>query len=269
MLKQRIMTALILAPLSAWAILVLPSGGFALLFGLISLLAAWEWGQIIGLSARRRLLFPLLTAAAMGLLYPLLDSRPLLYCAAVLASLWWLSALAQVVTFPAVERFWTRSATARALAGLMILVPCWLALLVIHLRLGASYVLLLLLLIWGADIGAYFAGRTFGRHKLAPRVSPGKSWEGVYGALLMTLLVALAGFYWLQPAMGMSAFILLCLLVVMVSVLGDLTESLFKRIARIKDSGNLLPGHGGILDRVDSLTAAAPFFALGLLGSTL
>lgn len=265
MLKQRVVTALILAPLTIWAIIALPVGGFALLFGVITLLGAWEWGRIVGLQSARQLLFPAAIAIVLGTLYRHLDNHLLINVVAASALAWWLVALLQVVTFPASERFWVRSAWSRAVAGLLILAPAWLAMVLIHQRLGAGYILLLLFLIWGADTGAYFAGRAFGRRKLAPKVSPGKSWEGVYGALLSTVVLALAGYYWLEPSLGLLPFLLLCLLVVMVSILGDLTESLFKRITHIKDSGGLLPGHGGILDRIDSLTAAAPVFALGVL----
>ena len=123
--------------------------------------------------------------------------------------------------------------------------------------------------VWGADTGAYFAGRAFGRHKLAPRVSPGKTWEGVAGGAVLALLVAWVGTIWLEPVGGYAAFLVLVLLTVMISILGDLMESLFKRVADLKDSGGLLPGHGGVMDRIDSMTAAGPFFVLGLLWLSL
>jgi phosphatidate cytidylyltransferase len=127
---------------------------------------------------------------------------------------------------------------------------------------GAGYVFYLLLIIWAADIGAYFAGRAFGRLKLAPQVSPNKSWEGLLGGLAGGLALALAGAAVLKlPLLASGA---LGLAVVIASVVGDLTESMFKRHAGLKDSGRLLPGHGGVLDRIDSLIAGVPFFALGL-----
>ncbi|MDH5231723.1 MAG: phosphatidate cytidylyltransferase, partial [Gammaproteobacteria bacterium] len=119
---------------------------------------------------------------------------------------------------------------------------------------------------WGADTGAYFAGRRFGKHKLAPKVSPGKTWEGVAGASVVTIVVAIGSLYWLQIESAYTLyFILLCIVTMVVSILGDLYESLYKRRAQIKDSGAIFPGHGGVLDRIDSMTAAAPMFSIGLL----
>lgn len=120
-----------------------------------------------------------------------------------------------------------------------------------------------MLLVWGADIGAYFSGKRFGRRKLAVAVSPGKSWEGFYGGLASSLLLTLlAGLYFDWAARDLLLALLGAALVVAISVVGDLTESMFKRQAAIKDSSNLLPGHGGVLDRIDSLTAAVPMFAV-------
>jgi phosphatidate cytidylyltransferase len=121
----------------------------------------------------------------------------------------------------------------------------------------------MMVLVVAADVGAYFAGRAFGRVKLAPRVSPGKTWEGVVGGMASAGLVAVAGAYWLQ--LPTASFLALCAAVAVASVVGDLTESMFKRSVGLKDSGTLLPGHGGILDRIDSISAAAPVFALGLM----
>src|SRR5690606_16951319 len=116
---------------------------------------------------------------------------------------------------------------------------------------------------WAADIGAYFSGKTFGRRKLAPQVSPGKSWEGLFGGLLTSLLITLAvGLYRGWPVTEMVLALAGAALVVLISVVGDLTESMFKRSSGIKDSSQLLPGHGGVMDRIDSLTAAIPVFAL-------
>jgi phosphatidate cytidylyltransferase len=130
---------------------------------------------------------------------------------------------------------------------------------------GPEMVLWMLLLVFAADIGAYFAGRSLGRHKLAPRVSPGKTWEGAIGGLLAVGLVALAGT--VRLGLPVAAGVAFGCAVGIFSVIGDLTESMFKRAAGLKDSGSLLPGHGGILDRIDSVTAAAPLYALGLLAA--
>ena len=134
-------------------------------------------------------------------------------------------------------------------------------------------ILLLFFLIWAADIGAYFAGRAFGKRKLAPRVSPGKSWAGFFGGILASVAVGLAMLAWRGTVPTADAatalFVLACLAVAIISVFGDLTISLFKRERGIKDTSNLLPGHGGFLDRLDSLLSAAPLFALLLLAGVL
>jgi phosphatidate cytidylyltransferase len=131
---------------------------------------------------------------------------------------------------------------------------------------GQYWVLFTLLLVWGADIGAYFAGHRFGHTRLAPAVSPGKTWEGVIGGFALSAIVAVAGSAWF--ALPLYAFVPLCLAAVGFSIVGDLTESLLKRFAGVKDSGTLFPGHGGVMDRIDSVTGAAPvlFFGLTILG---
>ena len=177
------------------------------------------------------------------------------------AAVWWLVAFAWLALAPEATN---RALT--ALAGFCTLIPTWIAfgrLLELERPLrGAVFVLYLLLVVWAADIGAYFAGKRFGRLKLAPRVSPNKTWEGLFGGVAGGLIVAIAGAVLFRlPAIP---FIALGLALVMASIVGDLTESLFKRHAGLKDSGTLLPGHGGVLDRIDSLTSSVPFFVLGL-----
>ena len=148
---------------------------------------------------------------------------------------------------------------------MLALVPSWVALVHIdaHWGNGAQWTLFILALAFAADIGAFFAGRQFGRAHLAPRVSPNKTWEGVAGGMLLALLVALAGTVWFGQRA--AAFVPLCLVAAGFSVVGDLTESLLKRHVHLKDSGRLFPGHGGVLDRIDSVTAATPVMALGLI----
>jgi len=182
-----------------------------------------------------------------------------------LACTWWVIALAWLILAPTRHR-----PTVVLLCGLPVLMPAFLALARTQIsapahRSGPLLVLWLVLMVCAADIGAYFAGRRFGRRKLAPRVSPGKTWEGALGGLLMVALVAWGGAaYFDLPPLGAIAF---GCGVGIFSIIGDLTESMFKRAAALKDSGGLLPGHGGLLDRIDSVTAAAPLYALGLFGS--
>jgi len=227
-------------------------------------MAGWEWARLVGWEKPvARAGYALLLLAVMVFLEFLLrrgeDVSPLLY----VAILWWLVALVMIMRYPVGSELWRNSQLARAIAGILVILPMWLALGILHSNVHPHYVVILALLVWGADTGAYFAGRKWGRHKLAPRVSPGKSWEGVAGAAVMTLVVGTVSAILVEPAKGVAAFVVLALITVAFSIIGDLQESMFKRIVDLKDSGGLLPGHGGVLDRIDSLTAAAPIFALG------
>jgi phosphatidate cytidylyltransferase len=266
-LQWRVLTALILAPLAVLAVLFLPTFDFALALGLILLGAAWEWSALGGLTGwSARMGFVALIAAAMILLglLPAAGVAPLLL---VVTLGWWGLAVwlwrldDPIVPCPG-------PAPARLLAGLPVLAGPWLAMTHLHAALpqGPALVLFLLVLIWTADSAAYFAGRRWGKAKLAPLLSPGKTWAGVYGAGGGAALLGLVLGYWLELSpLALVAAVVLCLVTAFISVVGDLFESLLKRLQGLKDSGRLLPGHGGLLDRIDSLTAAAPLFALGLL----
>jgi|TARA_R100001244_G_scaffold67607_6_gene55371 phosphatidate cytidylyltransferase len=265
-LKTRIITALILAPIAIGGIFFLPPLGFALFTGAIITVGAWEWANMSGLTApAARVVYALVVAAV---LYGLLNVPAV--AVLWLALFWWVLSFLLVRNYPGGSERWG-GVPARALMGLLVLVPAWVGL--NHLRTGgfqfgdsANNLLLILYVfcvVWVADIGAYFAGRAFGKAKLAPRVSPGKSWAGVWGGL-----VAVAIFAIVISVLASATTMQLLLLVVAslitgaVSVLGDLLESMLKRFRGIKDSSQLLPGHGGIMDRIDSLTAAIPVFAL-------
>ncbi len=266
MLKQRIITALILAPLALWGIWSLTSDTLAIILAVIFTLGGWEWSRLVGLENHAaRISYSALFPVGFYFLYPLMQQGSWPQLVLVLALMWWTMALMSVLSYPRSGELWKSSAVARALAGLLVLLPSWAALVVLHSQFHHGYFILLAFIIWGADTGAYFAGRAFGKRKLAPKVSPGKSWEGVIGGLLVALGVAAVATYWLPPVGGYLSFFILVLSTVFISVLGDLLESLFKRVMNLKDSGGILPGHGGVLDRLDSLTAAAPFFTLGLI----
>jgi phosphatidate cytidylyltransferase len=271
MLKLRVLTALLLAPLSVAAILLLPSSWFALILGIIFCLGAWEWTGLARIEYR--VMRHLYVAVFVVLLIALFDEATLyqiMVPISAAAALWWLVALAFIVIYPRGSALWSTFPSTVSFAGVFSLLPAWIAMVGLHAVVGHGYVLLLVCLIWGADIGAYFAGHAFGRRKLAPQVSPGKTWAGVAGALVAAALIALAGAWLLQlPTRDCPTLLIVSLLAVAASVVGDLTESMFKRLAGVKDSGNLLPGHGGMLDRIDSLIAAAPIFVLGLLWQTL
>jgi phosphatidate cytidylyltransferase len=272
-LKQRLATGLILAPIAMAAIVALPTWAFALLFALIIALGGWEWGGVVGApaaSTRVRLLYTVFLLLLAGLCWYLMPRWEALFTAVMTVTfLWWLVVLYLVLTYPRTISPWATTA-GKVVAGVFILVPAWLAIIGLHASgpEGPYLVLYLFLLIWIADSAAYFAGRQWGSNKLAPKVSPGKSWEGVIGALFTVLVYAVIGAVllgmfkngWFTAVM----FLLLSVSTALVSVLGDLAESMFKRQVKIKDSGSLLPGHGGVMDRIDSVTAAAPWFSVGL-----
>ncbi len=207
-----------------------------------------------------RIAYAALVVALLAVLYQLPALAPWLLALAVL---WWLTATYLVLTYPQSSRLWGGSAGSLVI-GLAILLPSWQALVVLkQWPLGNWLILAVMILVWAADIGAYFSGKTFGKRKLAPQVSPGKSWEGLIGGLLTSLLITLAvGIYRGWSVRELVLALLGAAVVVLISVIGDLTESMFKRSSGIKDSSQLLPGHGGVMDRIDSLTAAIPIFAV-------
>ena len=259
MLKQRILTALILIPLLLVLVLWVPPVVGLTFFAALILLGAWEWSAFLHTSRPGRWTYVAVVAALMAVAWYSTASYAGLQLWLMAACAWWLVAFLWILWCP--TRVSGVTATA---AGLLVLVPAWVAVARLHTAhdAGPKLTLFLLLLVWAADVGAYFTGRRLGRVKLAPRVSPGKTWEGVCGGFLASAGVALAGveLFELPPL----PFAMLCLAVSLVSIVGDLTESLFKRYAGLKDSGAVFPGHGGVLDRIDSVTAAAPFFVLGL-----
>jgi phosphatidate cytidylyltransferase len=271
MLRQRIITALILIPIVVALLFYLPSPAFCILTALITLGGAWEWSNLIEIKkVSGRLLYLLLTACVFLMTFRLPVSELFIF---LCTFVWWLFATLLIILYPRFSRWWSNSLLWRGLMGLWVLVPCWVAINYIRNQSDGIYALLyLFVLIWGADSAAYFAGKKWGKNKLAPRVSPGKSVQGLYGAISFTILIAILVF-WLShiPVQTWLWGIVLSLSTVLFSMVGDLFESMLKRQAGLKDSGQLLPGHGGLLDRIDSLTAAAPIFTLGaiLLGMYL
>lgn len=270
MLLQRILTAALLAPLVFLLIVLPPTWLFGLLITAAFLSALWEWTRLCGL--RDHVVRAGLLTVALGLfalLWWLRDSTPWLWpLMLVLGVGWWLLACVWLRHFAYGAAPTVENRNLKLLAGVFVVFPAWVATLVIHRGepYGHWWMFLALGIVWAADIGAYFSGRFLGKRKLAPQVSPGKTWAGVYGALVAGALVVAAG-GWLLGVRDARLFGLVLVGVVSVaaSVVGDLVESLMKRHAQVKDSGTLFPGHGGMLDRIDSVFAALPVFALGKL----
>jgi phosphatidate cytidylyltransferase len=271
MLKQRIITAIALLPLLLALIFLTSAWLFAILLGLVFLLGLWEWTRMAGVRGRGRRASCLVACAIVFALIWRACRSPWWWLPVLVGLVWWLLALAWLARNRFAAEITRTHAALKLAAGALAIVPAWCALVVMHGDMAGSdasdghwWVLFFLCIVFGADIGAYFAGRRWGRRKLAPTVSPGKTREGVYGALVCSGAVGLVGGILLQiPAGSLPAIIALALLTVLFSVVGDLFESLIKRHAGVKDSGALFPGHGGAFDRMDSLVAALPVFVLG------
>lgn len=271
MLRTRVLTALALVAALLAAMFLLPPAGWLVFAAIICGGAAWEWGGFGRFPAGQRIVFALLMGAAcfvvgaMAGLTSELDGPPsgLMMLYAVGAAFWLL-----VAPLWLVRKWRFGGALATVVVGLVVLLPAALAL--AHLRLVDPWLLLAAMAaIWVSDIAAYFTGRAFGRRKLAPSISPGKTWEGaggaVVGVIVFGLVVLFAGLPALRAAGSIALFIVLLTGFTIVGILGDLFESLLKRQAGLKDSGALLPGHGGILDRIDSLTSTLPLVGLAAL----
>ncbi|WP_192867858.1 phosphatidate cytidylyltransferase [Thaumasiovibrio subtropicus] len=275
-MKQRVLTAMILAPLVVAGIFFLPFNYF--IFALLGLtfIGFWEWSQFTRPAKRliesvlmssvlvaSVLIFPTDVAALQALT---VSHKGLL----ALGGIWWALASVMVVRYPASTPMIASHVLFRQLYGLVTLIPFFWSILLLraydydanpyH---GAQLVMLVCFLVWAADSGAYFSGKSFGKHKMAPAVSPNKTIEGLIGGIVAAIAVTWAGANAFNiPFQTPWSMLVIAMIAVIASVMGDLVESMFKRVSGIKDSGRILPGHGGILDRIDSLTAAFPVFAL-------
>jgi phosphatidate cytidylyltransferase len=256
MLRQRIITAGIFGIAITAALLFASPVVAAAVLGLLWLAGAWEWAGFAKLGFAGRLVYSALFAVALVLGWRWLDMATARFVL-VAALGWWVLALVLVIRYP--REF---GATFVAVVGVVVLWPSYVLLVRLHDTAGARLAFTALLIVWAADVGAYVFGRLLGRTKLAPAVSPGKTWEGVTGGLLFAGIAAGAAAAW--AGLPTNRAVVLGVVTALVSVLGDLTQSMFKRNVGLKDSGRLLPGHGGVLDRIDSLTAAVPVFVGGL-----
>lgn len=273
MLIHRILAAIVLIPLVVAVLFFVPLPVFSFTIILVCGLAAWEWTQFLHISKKYlKLIFSFSTVILLCILYLVPDSiefKMNLYSIILFLSIiWWLIALFLVSSYPVTTKYWCNSIFIKLLFAFFTLAPFFISM--VELRAinynsnsytGAIWLLYVFVLVWATDTGAYFVGRSFGKRKLAAKVSPGKTIEGFIGGISVAIVISLIAYMLNMFDMTFSTFFISSLLAILVSVLGDLTESMFKREANIKDSGHLIPGHGGILDRIDSLTAAVPVFA--------
>lgn len=264
-LTKRVLTALVLLPIAIAIVLLSPLPWFAVIIALVFALAGWEWTRLCGVESYvvRSLLVVFFLASCAALWW--LRDTPVWWLVIALGVAWWAVALLwfRRVSFGAAPL--ARNAAIKLLAGAFVLIPAWTAAMQLHgnPEQGPYWVLFMLVLIWAADSFAYFSGSRWGRKKLAPTISPGKTWAGVYGGLVGSGLVAVLG-GWLLGKTGWewALLVLAAVLTIAVSIVGDLFESLVKRQANVKDSGKLFPGHGGLFDRLDSVFAALPIFVV-------
>lgn len=270
MLKQRIITGLILAPLVLCGVFLLEPKYFSWFFAGILAVAAWEWANLSSLTTQVvRVTYAMLVAALLIKVLPEISVTWVL----TISVMWWIIAALLVITYPVSSKYWKHTWIS-ALLGFIVILPMWKALVFIR---EAQFlpiesfnplllILYILLLVWAADVGAYFTGKAWGKSKLAPNVSPGKSWAGAWGGVTAAMLLGVVTSYLMDLSLLMSLqFLLITAVTAIVSIIGDLTESMFKRTRGIKDSSSLLPGHGGVLDRIDSLLAAIPVFVFLLM----
>lgn len=268
-MKTRILTALFAIPIALGAVFYLPNEGFALLMIAVLGIGAWEWGGFLRTTKSVRFFYLALLLIGFVATWCAMDQSELMLLILQIAAVWWVIATLWVLIYPRGFGNGEPNRLMIATTGALVLVPSFAALVLLQGRAdnGPWQLMVVVASMWAADSGAYFAGRFLGKHKLAPKVSPGKTWEGAVGGMLAGVLMMYAGARWVYEvdATGMTAFLTLGTVIIALSIIGDLTESMFKRATDIKDSGSLFPGHGGIMDRLDSLTAAAPCFLLGLL----
>lgn len=269
MLKLRIITALVLVPLMIWVIFGLELPYMAIALGVIAVLAAWEWSRLAQLESMiLRGLFCVLVGASLWLVWRQNLNEAVIRQLLMVSVLWWVMSFAWLAHPGSMKGPSAAVTVIKLMVGLVVLVPMWAAMVYLHelSDQGAWALLYIFALNWVADSGAYFTGKAWGRRKLAPSISPGKTIEGALGAVALAVpyIVVCAWLFGLDRP-DFIKFVVISILLVPVSIAGDLFESLLKRQSGIKDSGNILPGHGGILDRIDSLTSTVPLFLAALL----
>ena len=269
MIKQRLITAAILIPFVLLGILLLETKTLEWFIAIITVLAAWEWFGIIGVhDVIKRLIW----VSGLCLLSTISIQYLSIGFIVSITSIIWLLAAAVLIKYgndglPNHLTTLFRQPGFGIASAVILLASFWIAVISLHgSQMGPQQIVYILVSVWLADTGGYFVGKKWGKKALAKAVSPNKTWEGVWGALTFTTIWAIVAFeIGLGGSLSLQTWLLLTLTSVAMSIVGDLFESLFKRSHNIKDSGNLLPGHGGVLDRIDSLIAAVPIFVAGLI----
>jgi phosphatidate cytidylyltransferase len=268
MLSLRILTAIALIVPTILSLFFLSSAWVTAYFGLFIAAGAWEWTALVGIRHRLARATYAATVLSVGVL-SILGGPQVMNAVCFLALIFWTAVLIELVRRPQVGEGWLHRPAVSRVVGVAILAPPLVAIYALHANDAFSPWLLVFafVLVWVADSAAYFAGHFFGRTKLAPTISPGKTVEGVIGGLIGVALLAwiFSALIWRHQGASLAGWFIVAVIAAAFSVLGDLLESKFKRAAGVKDSGNTLPGHGGVLDRIDAATAALPVFALGWL----
>jgi phosphatidate cytidylyltransferase len=270
-LKQRLISSIIIVPLFVWGILYLQTWHLAFLTGAVMMIAVWEWTRLINIKNPAGKIFYLGVVVTLCSLSMYFINTPYSVFIIMIGVAWWIYIVICIVTSTK-KSFALPSSDddhhlAGAINGILVMIPGWYALITLHgsAAFGGAYVLTAFVVIWAADIGAYTTGKLMGKHRLAPTISPGKTWEGAAGGVAASAVAVVAAGYLLNHdgkfLVGMAA---IGILSSMISIFGDLYISMFKRARGLKDTGHAIPGHGGILDRIDSTLAALPVFTVGL-----
>lgn len=261
MFKLRLLSTVLLLPVAIAGILYLPSLYIAVISGIIFAMAAWEWlyMAISNTFQIRLMLLVSLIFIAISFFSVNINAMWPYYVALI----WWLCAFVSICYYPRYAQLWKQTSV-QPIICLIMFVPAWLAFNTLYHQFKPVWVLLGCALVWGSDIGAYCFGKLWGKSKLAPKVSPGKTWAGLCGAYISGMIIMLLFYVLLQPMFSVFAALCLAIATISFAVVGDLFESMLKRIYGFKDSGNIIPGHGGVYDRIDSLLAAFPVYFLGL-----
>ncbi|HEY0662494.1 MAG TPA: phosphatidate cytidylyltransferase [Lysobacter sp.] len=272
MTRTRLLAALIMAPVAIAAMLLLETPWIMALAAVLFLAGLWEWFELAEIedTLARTVLLVAHVAMMVAIVWASRSTTGYTYVlfqlASVIGVVWWLLALFWLGRYDFASDHDTHARVFKLAAGALAVIPAWCALGWIHASEpnGHRWLFTALAIVWAADSGAYFAGRKLGKHKLAPRVSPNKTIEGLVGGVVAGVVVGIAGALFAGATPAQLPWVaLVALAAVFASVIGDLFESLLKRHVGAKDSGHLIPGHGGILDRVDGVLAALPVFALG------